>query len=89
MDLHRFAHAAFSRRLHGLGRQPSAQPLTNYELLRSIPRDHFRALMGGSRPCLPVLAGQPCDPEVTPSIKDAPEGGPGFEVADPVFNRVT
>ena len=32
------------------GGSPSRNPLTEYELLRSIPRDHFRAFMGDSRP---------------------------------------
>ncbi|MCX6926151.1 MAG: hypothetical protein NT154_23530, partial [Verrucomicrobia bacterium] len=32
------------------GGDESRKPLTEYELLRSIPREHFRALMGDSRP---------------------------------------
>jgi len=32
------------------GGSPSHNPLSEYELLRSIPQDHFRALMGDSRP---------------------------------------
>ncbi len=32
------------------GDSESRKPLTEYELLRTIPRDHFRALMGDSRP---------------------------------------